>query len=233
MPKLAVVLCGCGRADGSEIHESVSVLIHLARLGASYKCFAPDAPQAEVINHLTGAATTETRNCMVEAARISRGEIAPLSSLREIDFDGVIFPGGFGAAKNLCTFAKDGAKMSVIPDVERVIKAFHTAGKPIGLCCIAPVLAAKVLGKAAGGPGCQVTIGAGGGVADAIASWGSTNVPKHVDEAHVNPAAPVITSPAYMYGEASPHDVFVGIGKMIEQTVARCGKLNVTAPVHA
>jgi enhancing lycopene biosynthesis protein 2 len=221
-PRVAVVLAGCGRGDGSEIHESVSCLIHLARAGASYRCFAPDLPQADVINHLTGEPMAEKggRNMLVEAARIARGDIRPIAELREGDFDAVVFPGGFGAAKNLCTFARDGAKATVNPDVERVIRGFHAAGKPVAMCCIAPVLGAKVLGRAAGGPGVEVTIGDDAGVAAAISAWGSTNIVKKVTEAAADEANRLSTTPAYMYGEASPWEVYQGIGAMIEQMIA-------------
>lgn len=220
MANVAVVLAGCGRADGSEIHEAVSCLIHLARLGASYRCFAPDAPQADVVDHLTGKPGPESRNILVESARIARGEIAPLSQLRPEEFDAIIFPGGFGAAKNLCTFARDGENCSVNSDVERVIKGFHTAGKPVGLCCIAPVIGARVLGKARGGPGVKVSIGDDAGTAAAIAKMGSTNVAKPVTEAAVDEANRLVTTPAYMYGEATPWEVYQGIGQMIERTLA-------------
>ncbi|MCC6676281.1 MAG: isoprenoid biosynthesis glyoxalase ElbB [Phycisphaerales bacterium] len=216
---VAVVLAGCGRADGSEIHESVSVLIHLARAGARYRCFAPDLPQVEVVNHATGKPAAEHRNQLVEAARIARGEIDPLARLDVEAFDAVVFPGGFGAAKNLCTFAKDGENCAVVPDVARVIKGFHAAGKPIGLCCIAPVLAARVLGTASGGPGCQVTIGSDPKVAAAIGKMGSTNVEKPVREAFTDARNRIVTTPAYMC-DAGPHEVFEGIGKMIDQTLA-------------
>ncbi len=220
MARFAVVLCGSGRADGSEIHESVSVLVHLARLGAAYRCFAPDAWQADVINHATGqTAAGERRNCLVEAARISRGEISPLATLSAGDFDGVIFPGGLGAAKNLCTFARDGAEATVIPDVERVIRAFHAARKPIGLCCIAPVLAARVLGTGSGGPGCTVTLGDGDGIEGAVQGWGSTHARRGVEEACFDEANLIFTSPAYMHADATPHQIFVGIGKMVEGVV--------------
>jgi enhancing lycopene biosynthesis protein 2 len=217
--RVAVVLCGSGRADGSEIHESVACLVHLARLGATYRCFAPDEPQAEVVNHLTGKATGETRNQLVEAARIARGEISPLSTLREQDFDAIVFPGGTGAAKNLCTFAKDGAALTVHADVERLLRAFHGAGKPIGMCCIAPVMGAKVLGTNAGGPGVAVTIGHDEAVAAAIGQWGSRNVPRGADEAETDGRNRVVTSPAYMDAKATPHQVFEGIGRMIESVV--------------
>jgi enhancing lycopene biosynthesis protein 2 len=220
MAKVAVVLAGCGRGDGSEIHESVSCLVHLARLGAEYACFAPDAPQADVVNHLTGTPEGGARNMLVEAARIARGEIAPLATLRHDEFDAVVFPGGFGAAKNLCTFARDGENCSVLPDVERVIKAFHDAGKPVAMCCIAPVIGARVLGRARGGPGVSVTIGDDAGTAAAIGKMGSTNIRRGVTEAAVDERERIATTPAYMYGEASPWEVYQGIGKMIEETLA-------------
>jgi enhancing lycopene biosynthesis protein 2 len=219
-PKVAVVLAGCGRGDGSEIHESVSCLIHLARLGASSQCFAPDALQADVVDHLAGKPVPgEKRNMLVEAARIARGDIKPLAHLRAEDFDAVVFPGGFGAAKNLCTFAKDGENCTVIPDVERVVKAFHSAGKPLAMCCIAPVIGARVLGKARGGPGVKVTIGDDAGTAGAIGKMGAANIVKKVTEAAVDEPNRLSTTPAYMYGDANPWEVHQGIGKMIERTV--------------
>jgi enhancing lycopene biosynthesis protein 2 len=224
--RVAVVLCGCGRGDGSEIHESVSVLIALAQHGASYRCFAPDRDQAEVVNHLTGAVVQgEKRNCLVEAARIARGAISPLSELREGDFDAVVFPGGFGAAKNLCSFAKQGEQMTVSDDVAAVIRAFHSAGKAIGLVCIAPVMGAKVLGTRAGGPGCEVTIGiengpgGKGGVSSAIESWGSVSVPKPVEQAHVDTKRKVYSAPAYMDDGATPAQVFAGISAMVKAMI--------------
>jgi enhancing lycopene biosynthesis protein 2 len=219
MPHVAVILAGCGRADGSEIHEAVSCLVHLARLGSSYRCFAPEGPQAEVVNHLTGKPQQESRSMLVEAARIARGEVSPLSQLNPAEFDAAVFPGGYGAAKNLCTFARDGENCTVHPEVERVVKAFHSAGKPIGMCCIAPVIGARVLGKARGGPGVKVTIGDDAATAAAIAKMGSQNIARAVTEGYVDEANRLATTPAYMYGEASPWEVYRGIGEMIERTV--------------
>ncbi len=215
----AVVLCGCGRADGSEITESVSTIIHLSRTGTPFRCFAPSENQAEVVNHLTGKPTTEHRSMLVEAARIARGEVSPLAELHPEQFAGVIFPGGFGAAKNLCTFAKDGAACTVHPQVERVIKAFHAARKPIGLICIAPVIAARVLGTKTGGPGCTVTIGTDEATARAITSMGAANVGKQVSEVHVDDKNRLVTTPAYMC-DAAPHEVFGGIGHLVDKVVA-------------
>lgn len=219
---VAVILCGCGRADGSEIHESVSCLIHLARLGATYRCFAPDGPQADVVNHLTGTPTQESRNMLVESARISRGEISPLATLRVEEFDAVVFPGGFGAAKNLCTFAKDGENCSAHPEVERVIKAFHSAGKPVGMCCIAPVIGARVLGKAKGSV--SVTVGAASPASEAVVKMGARHEARGVTEACIDEAARVATAPAYMDDAASPWQVYEGIGRMIEATLRMAGR---------
>lgn len=219
MAKVAVVLAGCGARDGSEITEAVSCLVHLSRLGAKVECFAPDAPQAGVVNHVTGEPARESRNMMVEAARISRGSIRPLASLDVDAFDAVVFPGGYGAAKNLCTFAADGANCTVIPDVERIVKGFHKAGKPIGMACIAPMIGARVLGRARGGPGVSVTIGKDAGPAAAVAAMGSTSVPRAVTEAHVDPANRLATTPAYMDDAATPWQVHEGIGRMVEETL--------------
>ena len=213
---VAVVLSGCGVYDGSEIHEAVSVLIHLSRAGASYHCFATDKPQARVVDHLTGKPADEKRNVLRESARIARGKIKPLSALDASAFDAVIFPGGFGAATNLCNFADKGADCTIDKDAQRVVNAFHDAGKPVGMCCIAPVIAARVL------RGSSVTIGSDSGTADAIARMGSKNVEKPVTEALVDDDHNLVTSPAYMYGSASIHQVFDGIGQMVEQTLARC-----------
>jgi len=223
--RVAVVLCGCGRADGSEIHESVSILIHLSSRGFAYKCFAPDAPQTDVINHATSkhAPPGQTRNMMVESARISRGDISPIDKLAIADFDAVVFPGGFGAAKNLCNFATKGGECEVNPDVERIIRGFHNAKKPIALCCIAPVLAARVLGTRMNGPGCTVTIGADAATADAIRTMGSQAVGRSVLESCTDMKHKIVTSPAYMFDNAKPHEVFQGIGRMIDDLATLMG----------
>jgi enhancing lycopene biosynthesis protein 2 len=187
--------------------------MHLSRLGAAYQCFAPDKPQMHVINHLTGEVTGESRNCLVEAARIARGDCKPLASLHARDYDAIVFPGGFGAAKNLCTFAIDGQQMTIDPHVERVLKEFHAAGKPIGLCCIAPVLAAKVFSA-------KVTLGDDNDAARAITAWGATHVAAPVDRAVVDTDRKIATAPAYMYGQATPHEIHLGIGQMIEHTLS-------------
>lgn len=224
MTRVAVVLSGCGVFDGSEIHEAVSVLLHLSHHGAAVQCFAPDIDQAHVVNHLKGQpAEGEFRNVLVEAARIARGNIKPLAELKTDEFDTVVFPGGFGAAKNLCTFAFDGPECTVHAEVERVLKAFHEAEKPIGMCCIAPAIAARVFGTKAGGSGCTVTIGSDADTAKAIETMGSTHSDQPVTDACVDNANRLVTAPAYMFGDAPIHEVHEGIGQMIERTLELAG----------
>jgi enhancing lycopene biosynthesis protein 2 len=191
--KVAVILSGCGVYDGSEIHEAVLTLFFLDRIGVDVSCFAPDKAQMHVINHLTGAPICDqTRNVLVESARIARGKVKPLTELHASEFDAVMVPGGFGAAKNLCNFAVQGADFTVEPDLAAVLKAFHQARKPIGILCIAPVIAAKVLGA-------SVTIGSDSGVAEAIAKVGGVHVNCSVGDIHIDEAHNVISTPAYMY----------------------------------
>lgn len=219
MTKVAVILSGCGVFDGSEIHEAVSILIHLSRAGAAYECFAPDIAQAHVVNHLTQSPEAgPKRNVLVESARIARGAIKPLEQLDVSKFDAAFFPGGFGAAKNLCDFAFKGAECAVEPQVERVIKAFHAAGKPVGLCCIAPVIAARVLGTKKNGPGVTVTIGQDPGTAGAIGAMGAKHQERAVTQACIDESQRVVTAPAYMY-DAPVHAVYEGIGAMVESTL--------------
>lgn len=218
----AVVLSGCGVMDGSEIHEAVGVLLALSRAGVRARCFAPDIEQRHVIDHAAGAeAAGETRRVLAESARIARGDIAPLAELNVAEIDALFFPGGFGAAKNLCDFAVTGESCQADPDVARVIREAHAAGKPIGLCCIAPVLAARVLGAESGGPGCTVTVGDDAGVAAAIEKMGATHADRPVTEPAIDEANNLVTVPAYMYGDAPIHDVIDGIAAMVERTLAR------------
>jgi len=144
MKRFAVVLAGCGVFDGAEIHEAVLTLLAIDRAGASWQCFAPDIAQRHVVNHLTGQEMPEKRNVLVESARIARGNIKPLSRFNATEFDALIFPGGFGAAKNLCDWAIRGDACTVNPDVEKAVRSMHAAGKPVGAMCIAPVILARL-----------------------------------------------------------------------------------------
>jgi enhancing lycopene biosynthesis protein 2 len=214
MKRVAVVLSGCGFLDGTEITESISTLIALSELGAEYLCFAPNA-EFQVVPHDGKSTEPATRNILQEAARIARGNIQDISELREKDFDAVIFPGGFGAAKNLSSWAQSGANAQVIPDVTRVITEFHKASKPIGAICIAPTLVAKVLGS----ENVNLTIGDDLATAKEIEKTGAHHVKCEVTDYVSDRDHKVLTTPAYMYSEAKPFEVYTGIRKMIRELV--------------
>ena len=190
--KIAVILSGCGVYDGAEIHEATLSLLAIARAGATYQCFAPDMEQAHVINHLTGEEMHEKRNVLVEAARIAKGNIQSLKDFNAKDYDAILFPGGFGAAKNLCTFAFDGTNCKVNPDVENAIKATAIEKKPIGALCISPVLITKVLRNI------EVTIGQDEGTASAIINFGGIHRPADHGEIVIDKSNKVVTTPCYM-----------------------------------
>ena len=192
MKKFAVVLSGCGVFDGAEIHEATLTLLAIAQQGASYDIFAPDIDQYHVINHLTQKEMPEKRNVLVESARIARGKIKPLSQFNAAHFDALIFPGGFGAAKNLSTVAFDGAGAKVNPDVETAVRAMHKAGKPIGALCIAPAVIARILG------GVEVTIGNDPATISAIHKMGGTHVETTHGEVVVDKKNKIFTTPCYM-----------------------------------
>lgn len=190
--KVAVILSGCGVLDGSEIHESVLTLLAITKAEGEYEIFAPDMEQRQVINHITGEEMYEKRNVMVEAARIARGKIKPLSDYDASRFDALILPGGFGAAKNLSSFAFDGAKFSVHPRVERAIRETHEAGNPIGALCISPVILAKVFRSG------KMTIGSDPRTAEAIQAQGSTHVNTTHGEVVIDDHLKIATTPCYM-----------------------------------
>ncbi len=214
MKKIAVVLSGCGHLDGSEITEAVSLLIGLYQAGAEVICFAPNI-EARVTDHSTHKETLEKRNMLTESARIARGSIKDLIELQTKNFDALAFPGGFGAAKNLCTWADKGAKCEVHPEVQRVIKEFFAASKPIGAACIAPVLLARVLGD----KNITVTIGQDPEMASEIIKTGAQHEICPVDDYISDRESKIVTTPAYMYGNAKPHEVFKGIFGMAHELV--------------
>jgi enhancing lycopene biosynthesis protein 2 len=209
--KVAVILSGCGVYDGSEIHESVLTLLALDRAGAQVQCVAPDITQKHVIDHSKGQEMLdEDRNVMVEASRISRGDIQPLDSASADDFDAFIFVGGFGAAKNLSSYAFDGPDYDVDPGVVDLIQAAHTAGRAQGFICIAPVLAARALGP----NGVQLTIGNDADTAAALEAKGALHVECSVDSIVIDETNCIISTPAYMLAE-SITDAEIGINKLV------------------
>lgn len=213
--RVAVVLSGCGVYDGAEIHEATLALLRLSQCGAAVQCLAPDIPQYHVVNHLTGeVAAGETRNVLVEAARIARGAVLPLAGARAADYDALIVPGGFGAAKNLCDFAVAGANLSVQPDFLAFARAMHAAGKPIGLICIAPTMAAAICGS-----GVRATIGQDADTAAAVTATGAVHCPCTVQETCIDREHKLVTTPAYMLAN-SIAEAFTGISRLVDEVLA-------------
>jgi enhancing lycopene biosynthesis protein 2 len=229
--RAAVILAGSGVYDGSEITETSSILIALSKHKADVQCFAPNREQMHVVNHLNGEEQKDhTRNVMAESARIARGNVLPLSKLSSEDYDALFMPGGFGAAKNWSDFGVKGAQMTVQDDVAGVLKDFHAAKKQIGLCCIAPVVAAKVFGTKSGGPGLKMTLGCRGddwphnGAIDAATSFGNEVIEAQVDQVCHDEVNRIHTVPAYMKGSATPSQVFSSVAKLVDSVAQNVRK---------
>lgn len=213
MPKIAVILSGSGRMDGSEIHESTLTLLYLAEAGATYQCFAPDAPQAAVVNHLTNKPEPgATRSQLIEAARIARGNIKPLTELNVNEYDAMVQPGGNGTLANL-----GGGGAQLLPLLKEKIRAFHTAGKPIGFICIAPLMGAMALGD----QGVSLTIGNDKATAAKIEALGARHVVCPVDDCVIDEKHNVVSCPAYMLGPGIA-DIAKGIRLLCNALVGRC-----------
>ncbi len=196
MAKIGVILAGCGVYDGSEIHEAVITLLALDRAGADIVMMAPNV-DLNVVNHLSGEeAKGQTRNVLEESARIARGNIVDMATVKADGLDALMIPGGFGAAKNLCNFAVKGADCDVNPEVARLIREMATAHKPIAAVCIAPAILARVLGTDKLSP--QLTIGTDEGTAGALSSMGAEHISCPVRECVIDKKNKIITSPAYM-----------------------------------
>lgn len=212
MKQIAVVLSGCGFKDGSEITESVSTLILLSQKNVNFKVFAPNK-EIQTLNYLDNS-IQENRNLMSEAAKISRGQVEDMKKLSAKNFDGVIFPGGYGVVKNLSHWAESGSRCWVDPEVERVLNEFYNSSSPIGGICIAPALIARVLGK----HGITVTIGDDKETALEIKKTGAIHENCGVQDYISDRENKIITTPAYMY-EAKPHEVFMGISGLVKELV--------------
>ncbi|MBL9077723.1 MAG: isoprenoid biosynthesis glyoxalase ElbB [Planctomycetes bacterium] len=211
-PNIGVLLSGCGHLDGSEIHEAVLTLLALDEQRAHAVCIAPHAPQAAVVDHRTGAPVPGAeRDMLTEAARIARGRVRDLASVRADELDGVVLPGGFGAAKNLCDFAAKGAAATVRPDVARLLRELHAARKPIGALCIAPAVVAAVFGRSEHP---VLTVGAAGQAAQALEAMGARHQVRPVTECTVDTDHRIVTAPAYMY-DARIADVAAGVRKLV------------------
>jgi enhancing lycopene biosynthesis protein 2 len=207
--KIAVILSGCGNKDGAEIHESVMTLWAIHKHGAEYQCFAPDVEQHHVLNFITNQEMDEKRNVLVESARIARGDIKDLKEYNASDFDGLVLPGGLGAAKNLSTFAFDGPHCSVNEDVEKAVRSTAAQGKPIGALCIAPAIIARILGDV------QVTIGQDPGTEAAITKMGARHQQTSHGEIVVDEQHKIVTTPCYML-DARVDQIGEGAEKLVK-----------------
>ncbi|MBA3312387.1 MAG: isoprenoid biosynthesis glyoxalase ElbB [Planctomycetota bacterium] len=213
MAKVGVILSGCGVMDGSEIHEAVLMLLSLSQRGATYQCMAPDKPAA-AINHVTKKDEKEPRNVLAEAARIARGEIVKLSEVKGDQYDAFVLPGGFGAAKNLCTFAKDGPDCELDPEVARVLTEAHQARKPLGFACISPVIAAKVFGSES----VKLTIGHDEETAAGMTAMGAEHITCDVKDIVVDETHRIVSTPAYMEAK-NLTELHLGIDKLVAQVL--------------
>lgn len=214
MPRVGVCLSGCGVKDGSEIHEAVLTLLALDQAGAQNICCAPNVAQSVVVDHLTGEATSEERNVLAESARIARGDIRDLATVQVNDLDALIFPGGFGAAKNLCNFAEAGPDCQVHPEVERLTGAMLDAGKPVGAICIAPAMLARIVGNKK--ITTKLTIGTDAATAKAIEAMGVQHENCPVNGFIVDAEHKIVSTPAYMLGEG-PAEVYEGIRGLVNE----------------
>ena len=221
-PKIAVLLSGCGYLDGAEVREAVLTLLALDQQGATFQCIAPNALQFHVVNHITGEPVPGAeRNILEESSRISRmGKCLDLGQAQVQDFDALVMPGGYGVAKNHCSFAFKGTEAAIRPDVAAFVGGFFAASKPVGAICIAPALVALALhGQHASA---AMTLGNDTGVAAAITQLGQQHMSTPsareivIDEAHK-----LVTTPAYMFDDAPLADVFVGISAFVAAVLKR------------
>lgn len=221
--RVALVLSGNGVYDGTECTEGIAAIVHLSRAGANVQCFAPDVMQMHAVNHLNGSPHDNNRNVMEESARLARGQVKALSEYDAGDFDALVFPGGFGAAKNLSNWATEGVKATLNADVSKAITATHSAKKPIGACCIAPTLLALALRDS----NARITVGSAdtsdsqwpyAGTAGQVTELGVQHVPTSIAEVVTDESHRLVTAPAYMY-EGKPHEVFDSVGKMVDEVL--------------
>lgn len=211
--QIAVVLAGSGVYDGSEIHEAMLTLYALSKNNVAYQIFAPDINQHHVINHLTGEEMNESRNVLVESARIARGNIQPVDKLNMGDFDALIFPGGFGVAKNLCNFAFEGSNCTVLPEIEKIIKDCVHQNKPLGALCISPVMITKVLGNI------KVTIGQDSGTIEAIEKMGGKHETTTHGEVVTDEKHKIVTTPCYML-DATIAEIGIGAENVVKKIIS-------------
>lgn len=220
MKNILVVLAGCGAKDGAEIHESVLTLLAIDKAGAKYQCAAPNKNQKHVLNFIDDSVLNETRNIMVESARIARGKILDLAEVSMKDYDALVLPGGFGVAKNLCSFAFDGADASIEPETNRIINEAYDLKKPIGAICIAPALVALALADK--NPDIVLTLGTAPEANSSLTAIGVKWKSCPTSSAICDEANKIVSSPAYMHGNSKLSELEQGITQCVNAVIKMC-----------
>lgn len=213
MKKIAVILAGCGRMDGSEIHESVLTLLSIQQAGANYQCFSLDLAQDHVTNHLTDEVVAEQRNMLIESARIARGDVLDLTTIEIDDYDALIIPGGNGVAANLFTLAQEGANYKVNPTVAEVARKFTALEKPVGFICIAPVMIPAIYDFPV-----NMTIGTDQETAELVTIRGAVHFNCLVNEICVDAKHKIVSTPAYMLAN-SILGAYTGISRLCLEVI--------------
>ena len=222
--KIGVLLSGNGVFDGSEIHESVFTLLAIDENKAEAVCFAPNIDQHHVLNHITGDEMEESRNVLIESARIARGNIKDLKEIAAEDIDALVLPGGFGAAKNLTKWAFKGPDGDILPDVKRIINEMVHLGKPVCGLCMGPTVIAKALE----GSGVKASLTVGStetpspyeidAISAGMEKTGATAIMKEVTEIMVDESNKIVTAPCYMM-EATISQIRNNIKMAVDQTI--------------
>jgi enhancing lycopene biosynthesis protein 2 len=212
MKQFAIILSGSGVYDGSEIHEATMVMLSIIQQECTYDCFAPDIFQHEVVNHLTGKKMNESRNVLVESARIARGEIKALSKFNPDEYDAVIFPGGSGVIKNLSDYAFKGDDCEINTQIKKIIIAMHQQNKPIGALCISPIIIAKALASG------TLTVGNDEIAAKSITNMGATHVNTTYGEVISDKKNKIFTTPCYML-DSNIADIYEGASNLIKSII--------------
>lgn len=214
--KVAVLLGGCGHLDGSEIRESILTLLGLDYCGVEAACLAPNDGQRRVVHHGKGEAVSGTRNMLEESARIARGKILLLDPKTITQYDALMIPGGTGLAFSFFTYAEAGRNCTIRADVQEAILNMMKVKKPIGAICISPMIVARALKDS----GISVTLGSTPNVAEDMQAWGSKFKECRVDDCVVDTVHKIVTTPAYMYGDAHIKDVATGIEKCVKAVLS-------------
>ncbi len=217
-----ILLSGSGVYDGAEIQEAVLSMLAVSESGDTYTCIGVNADQFHVINHITGEPMNESRNMLVEAARIARGNIVPIQDVQPADLDGLIIPGGFGSAKNFTKWAFEGPEGTILPEVKLLLVNLINIGKPIVALCVSPVVLAKALEGSDIHPALTLGTTAESSPYDieafsqGLEKTGATTTYKTVREIHVDPTNKIITAPCYMM-DATISEVWKNIRQAVDE----------------